>query len=66
MCLTSFVDDSTEPPALPPRDDAMLDKGGAEAPKSCLSSVEMHTLTGAGGILLSPTASFLDPRQRDQ
>ena len=27
MCLTSFGDDSTEPPALPCRKDALVDKG---------------------------------------
>ena len=55
MCLTSFGDDSTEPPALPCRDDAMLDKG-AEALKS-LSPVEMDTLTDAGGLLPASIAS---------
>ena len=38
------------PPALPCRDDALVDKG-AEVPKLCLSPVEMRTLTAAGGIL---------------
>ena len=56
MCLTSFGDDSTEPPALPCMDDAMIDKG-AEAPKPRLSPVEMHTLTAAGGLLPTGTAS---------
>ena len=36
MCLTSFGDDFTGPPALPcSRDDALVDKGAA-APKTCL------------------------------
>ena len=50
MCLTSFGDDSTEPPALPcTRDGALIDNGAA-APKSCLSPVEMRTPTAAGGL----------------
>ena len=39
-----------EPPALPCRDDALVDKG-AEAPKPCLSPVEMRMPTAAGGLL---------------
>ena len=35
MYLTSFRDDSTEPPALPCRNDALVDKG-AEGPNLCL------------------------------
>ena len=43
MCLTSFGDNSTGPPALPcTRDDALEDNGAA-APKSCLSFTEMRT-----------------------
>ena len=38
-----------EPPALPCRDDALVDIGTA-VPKPCLSSVEMRTLTAAGGL----------------
>ena len=57
MCLTSFGDDSTEPPALPCcRDSAMVDKGAA-APKLCLSPVEIHTLTAAGGLRTAAIAS---------
>ena len=57
MCLTSFGDDSTKPPALPCfRDDAMVDKS-APAPKPRLSPVEMRTLTAAGGLLPAGTAS---------
>ena len=49
MCLTSFGDDSTGPPAIPcSRDDAPVDKGAA-APKPCLSLVEMRKRTAAGG-----------------
>ena len=51
MCLASFGDDSTGPPALPCfRNDALVDKG-AVAPKPCLSPVEIRTLTAAGGLL---------------
>ena len=46
MRPTSFGDDSTEPPALPCRDNVMVDKGAA-APKPCLSPVAMRTLTAA-------------------
>ena len=34
--LTTFGDESTEPPALPCRDDTLIDEG-TEAPKPCLS-----------------------------
>ena len=39
-----------EPPALPCRDDVVVESGDA-APKSCLPSLEMHTTTAAGGLL---------------
>ena len=39
-----------EPPALPRRDDVLVDIGAA-ALKPCLSPVEMRTLTAAGGLL---------------
>ena len=55
MCLTSFRDDSTEPPALPCRDDVLVNKGAA-VPKPCLSPVEMRTLTAAGGLPPASTA----------
>ena len=56
MRLTSFGDDSTEPPALPCRDDALVDQG-AEAPKPCLSPGEMRMTTTAGGLLPAGTVS---------
>ena len=40
----------TEPPALPYREDVVVESGDA-APKSCLSSLEMRTTTAAGGLL---------------
>ena len=43
-----------EPPALPCRDGTLDDKS-TEAPKPCLSHVEMRTLTVAGGILPAGT-----------
>ena len=56
MCLTSFGDDSTEPPTfLPCRDDAMVDRDTV-APKPCLSPVEMRTSTAAGSLLHAGTA----------
>ena len=57
MCLTSFGDDSPEPPILPCcRNDAIVDKGAA-APKPPLSPVEMRTLTATGGLFPAGTAS---------
>ena len=57
ICLASFGDDSTGPPALPcSRDNALVDNG-ASAPKPCLSPVEMRTRTAAGGLLPAGTAS---------
>ena len=54
---TMFGDDFTGAPALPcSRDDALIDNGVA-APKPCLSPVEMHTLTAAGGLLPAGKAS---------
>ena len=44
------------PPALPRSIDVLVDKGAA-APKPRLSSVEMRTLTAAGGLLPTGTAS---------
>ena len=57
MCLNRFGDESTEPLALPClRDDTLVDKG-TEAPKPCLSPVEMRTLTATGSLLPTGTAS---------
>ena len=57
MCLISFGDDSTRPPALPcSRDGALVDKG-ATAPKPCLSPMEMRMLTVADGLVPAGTAS---------
>ena len=57
MCLTSFGNDSTGPPALPcTMDDALVDNGAA-APKPCLSPVEMRTPTAADGLLPAGRAS---------
>ena len=39
-----------KPPTLPCRNDVLVDNGAA-APKSCLSPLEMRTLTAAGGLL---------------
>ena len=70
MCLTSFDDDSTGPPALPcPRDDALVGNGAA-APKSCLSPLEMRLPIASGGLLpagKAPTMTriaFYQPRLR--
>ena len=49
MCSNSF-DVKTEPPALPCRDDVVVENGAA-APKSCLSPLEMRTAAAAGGLL---------------
>ena len=57
MCLTSFNDESTGPPAIPrSRDDALVDKGAA-TPKLCLLPMGMRTLTGTGRLLSVRTAS---------
>ena len=57
MRLTSFDDNSVEPPAFPVcRDDAPVNEG-AQVRKPCLSPGEMRTTTTAGGLLLTHTAS---------
>ena len=45
-----------DPPALPCRDDVMVE-GGDAAPKSCLPSLEMRSLTAAGGLVPTGEAS---------
>ena len=66
ICLASFGDDSTGPPALPcSRYDALVDNGAA-APKPCLSPVEMHTRTAAGGLFHAGTASTATRTTFDQ
>ena len=50
-----------EPPALPYRDDVVVESGAA-APKSCLSPLEMRTTTAGGGLLLTGETS---PATRD-
>ena len=57
ICLTSFGDNSTGPPALScSRDDVLVDNG-AVAPKPCLSPAEMRTRTAPDGSLPAGTAS---------
>ena len=46
-----------EPPALPCRDDVVVENGAA-APKSCLPSLEMRSPTAAGGSLPTGEASI--------
>ena len=45
-----------EPPALPRRDDVLVENGAA-APKSCLLSLEMRSPTAPGGLLPTGEAS---------
>ena len=45
-----------EPPALPCRDDVVVESGDA-APKSCLPSLEMRSSTAAGGLVSTGEAS---------
>ena len=45
-----------EPPALPCRDDVVVESGDA-APKSCLPSLEIRSLTAAGGLVPTGKAS---------
>ena len=52
---------TAEPPALPRRDDVLVDKG-AEASKPCLSLAETRTQTAAGGLLPIGTASIIAMR----
>ena len=47
----------TESPALPCRDDALVENG-AVSPKSCLPSLEMRSPTAAGGLLPTGEASI--------
>ena len=57
MCLTNYGDDFTRSPTLPcSRNNALVDNGVA-TPKSCLSPVEMRTLTAASGVLPAGKAS---------
>ena len=66
MCLTSFGDDSTGPPAIPcSRIDALVGNG-AVAPNSCLSPVEMRTLKAAGGLLPAGAVSIATRTTFDQ
>ena len=46
-----------EPPALPCRNDVVVENGAA-APKSCLPSLEVCSLTAAGGLLPTCEASI--------
>ena len=50
-----------EPPALPCRDDVVVESGDA-APKSCLPSLEMHSPSAADGLL--PTGDTSTATQR--
>ena len=55
--LTSFGDiNYTEPPALPCRDDALVNQGH-EVAKPCLSPVEIRKSTSAGSFLHAGAAS---------
>ena len=57
MCSTSFDDDCTGSPVLPClRKDALVHNGGA-APKSCLSLLEMRTISAGDGLLLTSKTS---------
>ena len=49
MCSTIFGV-KAEPPALPCRDDVLVENGAA-APNSCLSPLEMRSPTAAGDLL---------------
>ena len=68
MCSTSFGV-KAEPPALPCRDDLLVENGAA-SPKSCLSPLEIRSPTAADGLLRAGKAStttritFYQPRLR--
>ena len=77
ICLTSFGDDFTRPPALPCSRDAALADNGAAAPKPYLSPMAMRTVTATQWLIshrqslysdddhLSPAMVVL-PDQRDK
>ena len=46
-----------EPPALPCRDDVLVENGAA-APKSCLPSLELRSPTAAGDLLPTGEAAI--------
>ena len=56
---TSF-DMMAEPPALPCRDDVVVESGDA-APKSYLPSLEMRTTTATGGTFTATETTFNEP-----
>ena len=66
MCLTSFGDDSTGPPALSCSRDDVLVQNGAAAPKSWFSPLEMRISTAAGSLLPARTASTATRAPFDQ
>ena len=47
-----------EPPALPCKDEVLVDNGAA-VPKSCTSRLRMHTTTAAGGLLSTGKTSIV-------
>ena len=55
--ISTCFDVMDEPPTLPCRDDVVVENGAA-APKSCLSSLEMHSPTSAGDLLPTGEASI--------
>ena len=62
MRLTSFGDqDYTEPPALPCRNEALVNEGH-EVAKPCLTPLEMRKSTSAGCLLHAGTASTSETR----
>ena len=63
-CSTSFGM-KAEPPALPCRDDVLVENGAA-MPKSCISPLEMRTLVAAGGLLPAGKASTTTRTTFDQ
>ena len=66
MCLTSFRDNSTEPPALACSRDVFLVDNGAAVSKLCLSPLEMRTPTAAGVLLPTGTSSVMRRTAFDQ
>ena len=54
--ISTYFGVMDEPPALPCRDDIVVENGAA-APKSCLPSLEMHSPTVVGGLLLTGETS---------
>ena len=62
---STCFDVKAEPPALPCRNNVLVENGAA-APKSCLSPLEMRSTTAAGGLLPTGQASTITKTTFDE